>query len=238
MPSSELRGLVQTVLGPVPPSDLGATTTHEHLYIDFSFMYRPAQDSPRDDMADACIGLENLGWIRRNYYSNRSNLTLMDLDTMTSEVRKFSEVGGGAMVDATSMGIGRNPDALAEISRGSGVHIVMGAGHYVAAVHPADMDARTADDLARGIIGDVVVGVDGTDIKAGVIGEIGCTWPLAPQRAQVPDCGGDRPARDGRGDIDPSRTAPGRAGRDPGGAGERRRRPVPGDHGASGPYRV
>ena len=180
MPSSKLRGLVQTVLGLVPPSELGATTTHEHLYIDFSFMYRPAQDSPRDDMEDACIGLENLGWIRRNYYSNRSNLTLMDLDTITSEVKKFSDVGGGAMVDATSMGIGRNPEALAEISRGSGVHIVMGAGHYVAAVHPADMDERTEDDLARGIIGDVTVGVDGTGIKAGIIGEIGCTWPLAP----------------------------------------------------------
>ena len=137
------------MLGLVPPSELGATTTHEHLYIDFSFMYRPAQDSPRDDMADACIGLENLGWIRRNYYSNRSNLTLMDLDTITSEVRKFRDVGGGAMVDATSMGIGRNPEALAEISRGSGVHIIMGAGHYVAAVHPADMDERTEDDLAR-----------------------------------------------------------------------------------------
>ena len=94
MPSSELRGRVQTVLGPVPPSDLGATTTHEHLYIDFSFMYRPAQDSPRDDMADACIGLENLRWIRRNYYSNRSNLTLMDLDTITSEVDPEFRTGG------------------------------------------------------------------------------------------------------------------------------------------------
>ena len=50
----------------------------------------------------------------------------------------------------------------------------MGAGHYVAAVHPVDMNERTEDDLARGIIGDVVVGVDGTGIKAGIIGEI---WP-------------------------------------------------------------
>ena len=56
----------------------------------------------------------------------------------------------------------------------------MGAGHYVAAVHPVDMNERTEDDLARGIIGDVVVGVDGTGIKAGIIGEIGCTWSLAP----------------------------------------------------------
>ena len=46
MPSGQNRGLVQTVLGPIPPSELGPTTTHEHLYIDFSFMFRPAQDSP------------------------------------------------------------------------------------------------------------------------------------------------------------------------------------------------
>ncbi len=180
MPSGRNRGLVQTVLGLVPPSELGATTTHEHLFIDFSFMYRPAQDTPSQELADAPIALENLGWIRRNYYSNRSNLQLMDLDTIIREVRKFSEVGGGAIVDATSMGIGRKPDALAQISRESGVHIIMGAGFYVAAVHPKDMDERTVEGLAREIIGDIFEGVEGSGVKAGIIGEIGCTWPLAP----------------------------------------------------------
>ena len=180
MPSGRNQGLVQTVLGPVQPSELGATTTHEHLYIDFSFMYRPAQDSPSQELGDAPITLENLGWIRRNYYSNRSNLHLMDLDTTIGEVRKYREVGGGAIVDATSTGIGRNPEALAQISRESGVHIVMGAGFCVAAVHPEDMDARSVEDLAREITGDIVEGVDGSGVKAGVIGEVGCTWPLAP----------------------------------------------------------
>ena len=174
------RGLVQTVLGPVHPSELGATTTHEHLYIDFSFMYRPAQDAPRPELADAPIALENLGWIRRNYYSNHFNLTLMETEQTIAEVRRFKELGGGAIVDATSVGIGRNPEALAAISRETGVHVVMGSGHYVAAVHPADMDARTAEDIAREIVGDIVDGADGTGIRAGIIGEIGCTWPLAP----------------------------------------------------------
>ena len=184
MPSGRNRGLVQTVLGPVPPSELGATTTHEHLYIDFSFMYRPAQDSPSEKLADAPITLENLGWIRRNYYSNRSNLQLMDLDTATREVRKYSEVGGGAIVDATTTGIGRKPDALAQISRQSGVHIIMGAGFYVEAVHPEDMDERSVEDLAREIIGDIVDGVEGSGVRAGIIGEIGCTWPLAPNECK------------------------------------------------------
>ena len=180
MPSGRNRGLVHTVLGPILPSELGSTTTHEHLYVDFSFMYRPAQDSPSPELADAPITLENLGWIRRNYYSNRSNLKLMDLDTTIEEVRKYSEVGGGAIVDATTTGIGRNPNALAQISRESGVHIIMGAGFYVEAAHPKDMDERTMEDLAREIIGDIDEGVEGSGVRAGIIGEIGCTWPLAP----------------------------------------------------------
>ena len=97
MPSGQNQGLVQTVLGPVPPSGLGPTTTHEHIYIDFSFMYRPAQDTPFPEMADAPITLENLGWIRRNYYSNRSNLHLMDLNTTIKEVRMYREVGAARL---------------------------------------------------------------------------------------------------------------------------------------------
>ncbi len=180
MPSGRNQGLVQTVLGPLTPSELGATTTHEHLHADFSFMYRPAQDSPSPEMADAPITLENLGWIRRNYYSNRSNLQLTDSDTAIRELRKYGEVGGGAVVDATTVGIGRNPDALARISRESGIHVVMGAGFYVEAVHPDDMDERSVDDLAREIVGDIVEGVEGSGVRAGIIGEVGCTWPLAP----------------------------------------------------------
>ena len=165
MPSGRNRGLVQTVLGPVPPSELGATTTHEHLYVDFSPMYRPAQDSPSPELADAPITLENLGWIRRNYYSNRSNLQLLDLDTAIGEVRKYREVGGGAIVEATTAGIGRKPDALVRISRDSGVHIIMGAGFYVGAAHPEDMDDRSVEDLAREIVGDIVEGVEGAASK-------------------------------------------------------------------------
>ena len=178
MPTRQNQDLIQTVLGAIPPSELGPTTTHEHLYIDFSFMFRPAQDSPSPELADAPIALENLGWIRRNYYSNRFNLQLMDLDTTISEVSRYREVGGGAIVDATSTGIGRNPEALARISRESGVHIIMGAGFYVDAVHPEGMDERSVEDLALEITADLTEGVNGSGIKAGIIGEVGCTWPL------------------------------------------------------------
>ncbi len=178
MSTADNRGMIQTVLGPISPSVLGPTTTHEHLYIDFSFMLRPAQDSPSEELANAPISLENLGWIRRNYYSNLCNLQLMDLDTTIKEVGLFSKAGGGAIVDATTIGIGRNPQALVRISRETGVHILMGAGFYVGAVHPDYVQERSVDALALQIISEVTEGIAGTGVKAGIIGEVGCTWPL------------------------------------------------------------
>ena len=178
MPAGQNQGLVQTVLGPVPPSELGPTTTHEHLYIDFTFMYRPARDFPRPELADAPLTLQNLGWVRYNYYSNRPNMQLTDVDTATNEVAMYRDAGGGAIVEATTIGIGRAPEALVRISRATGVHVVMGAGFYVDAAHPEDMAQRSVEDLAREISADITEGVAGSGIKAGIIGEMGCTWPL------------------------------------------------------------
>lgn len=179
MARADNRGLIQTVLGPVAPSDLGPTTTHEHVYSDLSFLFRPARVSPSRELGDASIELGNLGWIRRHYYSNRSNLRLLDVDTTIQEVRNYHDAGGRAIVDATTAGIGRDPEVLVRIARASGVHIVMGAGFYVAAAHPPGMDERSTDDLAREIVADLTDGVGGTGVRAGIIGEVGCGWPLA-----------------------------------------------------------
>jgi phosphotriesterase-related protein len=61
----------------------------------------------------------------------------------------------------------------------------MGAGFYVDAVHPLDMDDRTESDLAGQMIDEVRTGVGDTGIKAGIIGEIGCTWPLTDNERKV-----------------------------------------------------
>ena len=67
----------------------------------------------------------------------------------------FRRVGGQTVVDPTNASLSRDPLALARISRATGLNIVMGAGYYVAAAHPADMDRaqrgldRARDRLAR-----------------------------------------------------------------------------------------
>ena len=110
---------------------------------------------------------------------------MLDETTATEEARLYKSKGGGTIVDATTIGIGRNPTALTRISRESGVNIVMGAGYYV---ESAQIDAvRNMDEQAiqENIIKELTVGVDDTEIKAGIIGEIGCTWPLEDNERKV-----------------------------------------------------
>ncbi|MCI0441079.1 MAG: phosphotriesterase-related protein [Chloroflexi bacterium] len=185
MPDSAMRGIAQTVLGPVPPESLGPTMTHEHLLINFGFMLRAPQEASQLSRAYEPLTLQNLGWVRYNHYSNRDNLLLLDEETAIAEAALFKRAGGGAIVDATTLGIGRDPLGLARIARATGLNIVMGAGYYVDAVHPRNMDALTENEITRQMIGELTVGVGDTGLRAGIIGEIGCTWPLTTNERKV-----------------------------------------------------
>jgi phosphotriesterase-related protein len=88
-------------------------------------------------------------------------------------------------VDPTNGSLSRDPLALARIARATGLNIVMGAGYYVAAAHPPDMDRRSEDALVREIVREVTVGVGDTGIRAGLIGEIGNTWPWTENEKKV-----------------------------------------------------
>ena len=185
MSTTELSGLAHTVLGPVRPEDLGPTTTHEHLLIDFTCMFKPPTEATEKLKAYQPLTLENLGWVRYNPFRNEDNLLLGDEDTAISEALLFKKAGGKTIVDATTIGIGRDPLALARIARATGLNIIMGAGYYVDMVHPADMDDKTEDEIAREIVAEITVGVGNTGVRAGIIGELGCTWPLTDNERKV-----------------------------------------------------
>jgi phosphotriesterase-related protein len=176
-PGVRQSGTVTTVLGPVDPGQIGLTLTHEHLLIDLHVVFvAPGTEAGRR-IAEQPVRLDNLGWIRVNWSSNRDNLVQTDVDLAVREATRYREAGGGTIVDATSIGIARNPRALAEISRRAGVHVVMGAGFYVGPAHPAGFSKRSEESIADEIIRDVTVGVDDTGVRSGIIGEIGCSWP-------------------------------------------------------------
>lgn len=172
----------QTVLGPVPCTALGRVLPHEHLLIDLRHVaFQEPEDERGRALAREPLTLDHLGWIRRHWTSSLDNLVQLDEALATTELRAFAATGGGTLVDATVPGIGRDPAALVRISRATGVHIVMGAGPYVEPSHPPDVRRMDADALHDRVLREWRDGVDGTGVRPGLIGEVGCSWPLHPR---------------------------------------------------------
>jgi phosphotriesterase-related protein len=180
-----LAGKVQTVLGLVDPADLGVTLAHEHLFVDGPAWYQEASDAQERELACQPVTLETLGWIRYHPSSNLDNIRLADADEAIEEAGAYQRLGGRSMVDVTSIGIGRNAEGLARIARATGLNIVMGCGYYVQASHPPDLATMSEDEVAQQIINDITVGVGDSAVRAGIIGEIGCSWPLADDEKKV-----------------------------------------------------
>ena len=178
-------GLVQTVLGAIESAEVGVALPHEHLLIDFKVMFvEPAAASDKGRAWEP-VSLANLGWVRQNFNANLDNLRLTDERVATDEILLFKAAGGHTVVDPTPRSLGRDPHALARIARATGLNVVMGAGYYVAASHPPDMDARSVEDLTREMIADVTTGAGNSGIRSGLLGEIGCTWPWTDNEKKV-----------------------------------------------------
>ena len=181
-----MTALVQTVLGPVEASALGPASIHEHLLTVLDHVAFRAVDSDEGRaFADAPVSLETRWWVRQQWVSVRDNLRLTDEATAVAEVARFAAVGGGAIADPTTEGIGRDPEALARISRGTGVHVVMGAGYYVHGSHPAWIEEANEGAIVDAMVADLIDGVGTHRIRAGFIGEIGCSWPMTPRERRV-----------------------------------------------------
>ena len=153
-------GYVQTVLGPIEPSDLGFTLPHEHTQT-------------------AIWHIES----RWDYWQ----LT-RDEPVILAELDRFRGAGGGSLVDLTLPGIGRDPDWLVGIARASGLNIVMGSGWYRTAYYPVEalIDRRSVDDLADELVREATDGVGEQHVKPGIIGEIGTDKPwVSPAEERV-----------------------------------------------------
>jgi phosphotriesterase-related protein len=177
--------MIRTVLGDVAPEAIGITLPHEHLLIDFTVMFSEPAAASDKGRAWEPVSLANLGWVRQHFNANLDNLRLTDERVAADEISLFKHAGGRTVVDPTPSTLARDPLALARIARASGLNVVMGAGYYVAASHPPDMDRRSVDELAREMIADVTSGVGDTGIRSGVIGEIGTTYPLGDNERKV-----------------------------------------------------
>jgi phosphotriesterase-related protein len=134
---------VLTVLGPVPAESLGVVLTHEHLILDLCRVTRDASQI----LNEVPLAVRELGF--------------------------FAGAGGASVVEVTNRGLGRDPCALVEIARATGLNVIMGAGWYREPFYDRSIYERTTNEIADEIVRDLMIGVDDTGIRAGIIGEIG-----------------------------------------------------------------
>ena len=121
-------GNVMTVLGPVPVEDLGITLIHEHTLIDSGVNGPEPKEVSRAQLFNRPLTMDILGEVRALPQSNRDNQRLNDVALVSTELRDYSLWGGRTIVDQTVEGLGRDPRGVMQVSHGSGVNIVLGAG--------------------------------------------------------------------------------------------------------------
>ncbi len=187
MTEPENKGKAQTVIGLIEGTELGVTLPHEHLFIDCRFRIMEPIDPEERKLVHQKITMENLWFAKYNRFSSADNLVFDDEEMVTHEAAYFKEAGGRTIVDVTSNNIGRRPKSLVEVSQATGINVIMGTGYYIAPSFTPEMgmDSRTEEDIADEFIRDIRVGVGDTGIKAGIIGEIGMSWPIAKEERKV-----------------------------------------------------
>ena len=165
-------GQVMTVLGPVPVEELGVTLTHEHILSDFGCNGPAPEEASRKHNFFLPVSITNLGQIRMAPILNRDNQMLGDVELAAEEVARFRNFGGRTIVEVTNLGVGRDPQGLQQVSRRSGVQIVMGSGFYIGASHSQLMRTMSSADIADRIVAELTEGVAGTGARPGIIGEV------------------------------------------------------------------
>ncbi len=133
---------VRTVLGDIPPTELGVTYAHEHLVIGPSYTV--------DEHPD---------------------FLLVDVDKAVEELAPAQALGLRSVIDAMPTGAGRDPMLLAQVSERSGVHVVAPTGVHHARHYPARhwTETATADEVGALLAADITDGIDALDYVGPVV---------------------------------------------------------------------
>ena len=180
----ELAGKVQTVTGVIDPRELGITLTHEHLLVDLNPAGHLPAEAGKKGQALKPFELRD-AWYHAHFRQNLDDERLLDEDEAIAEALLFKRAGGVTLVDATTLGIGRDPIGLAHIARATGLNVIMGAGYYSMEVPQPGLDEKSEGEVLREIVRDITEGFGWPPVKAGIIGEIASSWPRHPNEEKV-----------------------------------------------------
>lgn len=165
---------IQTVRGPIDPSDLGFTSMHEHILVDLAECYRERFRKALPGGAqfpDGPFTMEDRSRLRHALLLSSENLRLDDEAVATAEVADFKEAGGAAIVETGAPGIRTWEEVVAfrRISEATGVHIVACTGLYAEDSWPEPFRGLSEDQYADFLRDEIARGIGESGILPGQI---------------------------------------------------------------------
>jgi predicted metal-dependent phosphotriesterase family hydrolase len=149
--------LIQTVLGPIQSVNLGATYSHDHL-----LFHPPAPFDAQDP-----------------------DLRLDSQEAAVQELKFFRQAGGRALVEMTTVEMGRDPLGLRAISQATGVHIIAATGYNKGKFCEPIVADKSIEEIAADEVQDLLHGMDGTEVRAGLIKASSSQDAITPAEKKV-----------------------------------------------------
>ncbi|POP43208.1 phosphotriesterase-related protein [Superficieibacter electus] len=134
----------------------GYTFAHEHLHIDLSA------------------------------FKNTIDCRLDQYDLICAEMKTLYALGVRNIIEMTNRYMGRNPQFMLDIMRDTGINVMACTGYYQHDFYPPHVATTSTQALAQEMIDDIETGIDGTELKAGIIAEIGSSVnTITPDEAKM-----------------------------------------------------
>ena len=133
---------VNTATGPVDTVDLGFTLMHEHIYV----------------LSEGVIP-------NFPHLFDRKART----EQAVTALKEAKAHGVSTIVDLTVLGLGRDAALVRDIARGAGMNVIVATGLYTYDELPHYFVTRSIDHMADLFVRDIEVGIQGTDVKAGIL---------------------------------------------------------------------
>ncbi|AID26199.1 phosphotriesterase family protein [Salmonella bongori] len=168
-----MKGYLQTVTGPIAKEEMGLTLPHEHLFNDLSSVVDKPHYAFSEQLVDKKVSAEIQWGLKHDPYCCADNMDKKPIADVIFEINNFMSLGGKTIVDATgSESIGRDAQSLREVAVRTGLNIVASSGPYLEKFESHRIH-QSVDTLAAIIDNELNQGIGETDIRAGMIGEIG-----------------------------------------------------------------
>ena len=109
---------------------------------------------------------------------NNIDCKLDTFDITKEEFLRLKELGVTRVVDVSNVGIGRDVDYVMKMEEATGLNIYMSTGYYKEPFLPKEVEELSVEELAKKMIDDIKIGIDGKNKCATLIGGIGTGFEI------------------------------------------------------------